>query len=139
MKRFLLINLILAVIIMLMPYHCKLTAEDVTKTVLVTWTTPFDNVSLAGYEMRYFDGVLDSTTWNQAVTINPDSLPVPGLPGSPDSVRLNLILKVGWPYQLGMMSFDSTGNYSGISNIAQFIIIDSLPPSRVTDLAVTVE
>lgn len=103
----------------------------------LTWTAPGDDGlkgQAAGYDLRVatFSVVAN---WNLATRV---TAPVPGPSGGTDSAVVSG-LDAGVSYNFALRAVDDAGNWSDISNMAEGVPVDTIPPAPVTDLAVRLE
>ncbi|HET7225383.1 MAG TPA: FlgD immunoglobulin-like domain containing protein [Candidatus Eisenbacteria bacterium] len=86
-------------------------------TVTLAWTAPGDD-SLSGiataYDMRYSSAPIYD--WNFGSGTKVIGMPVPGAPGTLQSVAVSNLLS-GTTYYFAIKTADERGNWSGISNV----------------------
>ena len=106
-------------------------------SVTVIWTSPADKEMgrAAQYDMRHSnDSTILVSNWSSGLAVA--GLPVPSDSGMVDSVTFEITAPIGQEIFLAIKSVDSSGNWSGISNIASFMIEDVTPPRIILDLRV---
>jgi hypothetical protein len=86
-------------------------------SVTLTWSAPGDD-SLTGrasrFDLRYSSQAITPANFDQAAVVA--NLPAPGLPGSVQSARIDL-LQSGQIYFFAIKSADANGNWSCMSNV----------------------
>lgn len=121
----------------------NLTVGAVTlSTAQLSWTAPGDdgNVGRATrYDVRRYSFAITDETWaNCAIVLGE---PQPGPAGSPQSMTITGLTSYRL-YNVAIKSADEIPNWSPISNVVSFVtdggagLIDTVPPARITDLAV---
>jgi hypothetical protein len=97
-------------------------------SVTLRWTTPGDD-SLMGratrFDLRYSNLTITALNFNQATAAV--NLPVPGLPGAIQSVRVDA-LQSGRTYFFAIKTADEINNWSAISNVI------SRTPQEIVDV-----
>jgi hypothetical protein len=83
----------------------------------VSWTAPGDDGTVgkvAAYDLRYATSPISEANWNSAISAS--VVPAPGDPGSTESCTITE-LQPAVTYYMAVISVDSSGNWSDISNI----------------------
>jgi hypothetical protein len=116
-------------------------AQTQTASVTLLWTAPGDD-GMTGRASRYDLRVsaspisgADTLSWWNAATVVDMSGRVPAPAGAADSVVVSN-LTVGAQYYAVLRAGDEVPNWSGFSNVALIDLLDSIPPSPVTNLRV---
>jgi len=94
------------------------TASQPTGSVTLSWTAPGDDGQFgraAAYDLRYSWAVI--TEMNFVMATRANGLPVPALPGSPETVTIAGISPDIMRY-FALRTRDDVGNWSPISNVA---------------------
>jgi WD40 repeat protein len=102
-------------------------------TVTLSWTAPGDDGragQAAQYDLRYSQASLAGTAWDTATVAH--SLPLPKPAGQPESFSIADLANGTWYFAL--KTADEVPNWSAMSNTASVTVLDTIPPSAVTDL-----
>jgi len=116
------------------------TAAD--SMAVLHWTAPGDDGTVGratSYALRYRNSAITGTDtlgwWNLATLAT--GLPVPGVSGSTDSVRVRGLTPLT-TYYFVVRTADEVPNWSGFSNVAVVTTSgDATPPAAIADLSVT--
>ena len=116
------------------------TAAD--SMAVLHWTAPGDDGTVGratSYALRYRSSAITGTDtlgwWNLATLAT--GLPVPGVSGSTDSVRVRGLTPLT-TYYFVVRTADEVPNWSGFSNVAVVTTSgDATPPAAIADLSVT--
>ena len=116
------------------------TAAD--STAVLHWTAPGDDGTVGratSYALRYRNAAITGTDtlgwWN--VATQAAGLPVPGVSGSTDSVRVRGLTPLT-TYYFVVRTADEVPNWSGFSNVAVVTTSgDAIAPAAIADLSVT--
>jgi len=103
--------------------------------VLLTWTATGDNGNdgtAASYDIRYSLVPITPANWNEASRVNGEPTPQPA--GSSESFTVGN-LDPNIRYYFAIRVSDATGNLSGLSNVADAIPNDLMPPAPIIDLS----
>jgi len=122
------VGIIALMAIIFIGYSCKVVnSDDISTSSLRTWTAPEDTGGfVVEYDLRYTD---DTTKeWNDWFQIYNE--PIPGSPGSPESLTVSI---PNGTWFFGIKSRDDSYNWSAISNIIK-VKIDTIPPMAIVDL-----
>jgi len=116
------------------------TAAD--STVVLHWTAPGDDGIVGratSYALRYRSTAItgtDTTSWWNAAT-PATGLPIPGVSGSTDSVRVRGLIPLT-TYYFVVRAADEVPNWSGFSNVASRTTSgDAIAPAAIADLSIT--
>jgi len=116
--------------------NCTIKADPIL--IQLEWTAPGDDgmVGTASmYDIRYMEcSDTLSYNWDDAIVIPNDSLPIPSLAGTKDSVILNLGFKADTYYCFAIKTADEVPNWSNISNIAIIKTPDKIIPGTIQTL-----
>ncbi len=108
-----------------------------SQAVTLHWTAPADDLGVGGavasYDLRYFTDVIDASNWSLAT---PVATGTPLQPGQTETVTVGG-LSPSTTYAFALMSSDSAGNVSDLSNILQVTTAapDLTAPAAVNDLS----
>ena len=107
------------------------------RNLILSWTAPGDD-GMSGmanaYEMRRSDTAMDDGSFGSGVAV--DGVPLPGVPGSPQTVALNG-LTAGATYYFGIRARDESGNWSPIRyHTVGMAAVDQVPSAGINDLQV---
>ncbi|MCA9758312.1 MAG: SUMF1/EgtB/PvdO family nonheme iron enzyme [Candidatus Eisenbacteria bacterium] len=108
-----------------------LSARGVDSTsVVLEWHAPGDDRlsgRAAGYDIRYVEAGIDgSFPWNSAIETADE--PAPGVRGTAESHVVTGLLP-GTEYTFALRTVDGSGNWSGVSNVAQVVTpVGNVPP-----------
>ena len=116
------------------------TAAD--STAVLRWTAPGDDGTVGratSYALRYRNAAITGTDtlgwWNAATQAT--GLPVPGVSGSTDSLRVRGLTPLT-TYYFVVRTADEVPNWSGFSNVAVVTTSgDATAPAAIADLSVT--
>ncbi|MFZ2882701.1 MAG: hypothetical protein WA019_06530, partial [Candidatus Moraniibacteriota bacterium] len=109
-------------------------------TVDLSWTAPGDDVNVGTattYDIRYSTSIITESNWAGATQVTGE--PIPQIAGTNQSMTVSG-LSYGTTYFFAMKTSDEMPNISGISNVvnvATNIPSDLIPPSAITDLALS--
>jgi len=109
-------------------------------SVMLTWTAPGDDVAVgtaALYDIRYSTAMIGTATWISASRSTGE--PPPGAAGDADTF-VATGLSPNTSYYFALKAADDGSNWSPLSNVARrmtLVLLDTIPPAAVTDLAVT--
>jgi len=106
-------------------------------TATLKWTAPGDDGAkgrAAIYDLRVATFSVIAN-WNLASRV---LTPLPGPAGATDSTMVSG-LEEGLAYNFAMRTHDPAGNWSDMSNMAEGVPRDTIPPAPITDLAVRLE
>ncbi len=104
-------------------------------TVTLSWTAPGDdgaNGQAAAYQIRYAKEVITDSSWVTA-SVAP-SVPAPRPGGQAESFPIGGLTHGTWYFVL--RAADEALNWSGLSDVANATVADTIPPGRVEDLEV---
>jgi len=89
---------------------------SMAESVLLKWTSPYgdDSGAAISYDIRYSYKALTKRNWDSCILLN--SIPVPGSPGTIDSLRITG-LPPNTPFFFGIKSSDACNHFSDVSNI----------------------
>jgi hypothetical protein len=106
------------------------------KAITYYWDAPSDDVKVTRY-VGHYSTSLDSVSnfWSLCPTM--PNMPIPSLPGRPDSVTFSV--SVGKRYYACIKAYDAAGNESWCSNIDSTYIPDTTPPTQITSLRAVVK
>ena len=108
-------------------------------SVILNWTAPGDDGAegtAAEYDLRFSTLPLDDSNWNAAPRVS--GLAAPLRAGFTERVTVSGLSPLT-QYYFVVSSRDEAGNWSGRSNFYEVMtadVFDTVPPARVTDLAV---
>ena len=121
-------------------------ANAITKTFTLTWTAPGDdgNVGTATvYDLRVStDSLALINNWNTCTPVTctkVTGVPIPHIVGTHETFTFILDVNTGINYYFAIKAADEIPNWSAISNIKTIIVPDTIPPSTINDLNVTVQ
>ncbi|MBK8229087.1 MAG: PD40 domain-containing protein [Candidatus Eisenbacteria bacterium] len=101
--------------------------------ILLGWTAPGDDQAegtAASYEIRYAGTAISEANWAQA-----SRLAFSGTPQAAGRLEQFLLSDIGFgEWRFGLKSTDDAGNRSPLSNVVALTVLDSIPPSQITDL-----
>lgn len=111
-------------------------------TAVLHWTAPGDDGTTGratSYALRYRSSAISGTDtlgwWNVATQAT--GLPVPGVSGSTDSVRVRGLIPLT-TYYFVVRTADEVPNWSGFSNVAVVTTSgDAIAPAAIADLSIT--
>ncbi|MEK3883302.1 discoidin domain-containing protein [Paenibacillus sp. PL2-23] len=105
---------------------------------ILSWTAPADQGSAVSYyDVRYSVSPITEQNWSQASQVAGE--PVPGAPGTPESMVIGG-LSAGTTYYIAVKSGDHARNVSALSNVAAVTMgsaDDTIPPAAITDLTIS--
>lgn len=102
--------------------------------IVLTWTAPGDDGMegrAATYDVRYATTPISEDSWADAQMV--PVVPRPANAGKKESLTVTG-LQPNTMYYFAMMTTDSSGNTSGLSNVADVLTIDTIPPEAITTL-----
>jgi len=103
-------------------------------SVVMTWTAPGDdgNIGTASqYDIRYSTSPINIDNWDDAIQVQDE--PTPQVSGSPEILTIT-DLEPNTTYYFAIKTADEVLNWSEISNIASITTDDTVPPSTIMDL-----
>ncbi len=101
----------------------------------LTWTAPGDDGSFgraSRYDLRYAPRPITEASWDSASVAT--SPPVPKPSGQGESFTVTGLRGGTWYF--ATRTADEVPNWSGLSNVANAVVVPPTPPLRVTDLGV---
>ncbi|MFH1544843.1 MAG: LamG-like jellyroll fold domain-containing protein [archaeon] len=110
----------------------------VAMSCILNWTAPGDDGSsglASSYDIRFSSSNFPPTTWDGALKVNHEPLPVPA--GTPQSMTVDGLVPRD-AYYFVMKTGDEVPNWSEMSNVAVWTRTssDTIPPSAITNLSV---
>jgi hypothetical protein len=107
-------------------------------SIQLRWTAPADAGGVLGnvasYDVRRSTTPIDDASFASATPVA--GAPVPGTPGTPDSVLVTGLTE-GVTYYFALKSRDFSNNESAISNVVSAVTTSNSAPAQVVDVTVT--
>ncbi|MGH9463692.1 MAG: discoidin domain-containing protein [Vicinamibacteria bacterium] len=112
----------------------NLRVVDTGKTrVIFDWSAPpAGRRPIVEYDLRYSKSPLDASSFGTANQVAGE--PSPAAPGTMQSVTVQG-LESNTTYHFAIVSRDTVGSTSSLSNVVDVTTLDGIPPSAITDLA----
>jgi WD40 repeat protein len=109
--------------------------DSSSHTVTLTWTAPGDDGTegqAARYDLRRSQSLLTEAGWEAATVA--DSSMVPKIAGLAETLTVEGLVGGAWFFAL--KAADEVPNWSALSNVAGTMLVDSVAPGAIADLAV---